>query len=99
MGKILILIGRELLVSVCYVAYLNDLWEKRQSITPKKHGRKRAQAFDIYRFLPKTNCKACGEPSCLAFAAKLSLAELDIDLCTPLIDNREGREGILSLTV
>jgi acetyl-CoA decarbonylase/synthase complex subunit gamma len=28
--------------------------------------------LEIYKLLPKTNCKDCGFPTCLAFAMKLS---------------------------
>ena len=27
--------------------------------------------IDVYRLLPMTNCKACGEENCMAFATKL----------------------------
>jgi len=28
--------------------------------------------IEIFKLLPKTNCKDCGEPTCLAFAMKLA---------------------------
>ncbi|MGD8793043.1 MAG: (Fe-S)-binding protein, partial [Anaerolineae bacterium] len=28
--------------------------------------------LQIYKLLPKTNCKDCGYPTCLAFAMKLA---------------------------
>ena len=28
--------------------------------------------LDIYKLLPKKNCKECGDPTCLTFAMKLS---------------------------
>ncbi len=28
--------------------------------------------LEIYKLLPKTNCKECGFPTCLAFAMKLA---------------------------
>ena len=30
------------------------------------------KALDIFKLLPKTNCKKCGCPTCLAFAMKLA---------------------------
>jgi ArsR family metal-binding transcriptional regulator len=87
--------GREAMLST--VDYLNDLWKRRESITPNHRGRKRPQAFDIYKLLPKTNCKACSEPSCLAFATKLALAELDIESCAPLNGDMAAKERIIKL--
>ncbi|MGQ9744637.1 MAG: (Fe-S)-binding protein [Dissulfurimicrobium sp.] len=87
--------GREAMLST--VSYLNDLWKRRESITPNHRRRKRPNAFDIYKMLPKTNCKACSEPSCLAFATKLALAEVDIDLCVPLNDDMVAKERIIKL--
>jgi len=45
---------------------------------------KRPQALEIYRYLPKTNCRACGELTCLAFAAKVSMAEAEPEDCPHL---------------
>jgi acetyl-CoA decarbonylase/synthase complex subunit gamma len=42
------------------------------------------KALDIYKLLPKTNCKKCGFPTCLAFAMKLAAGKVDVDLCTDL---------------
>lgn len=37
--------------------------------------------LDIYKLLPKTNCKKCGSPTCLAFAMKLAMKKASIDEC------------------
>ncbi len=42
------------------------------------------KALDIYRMLPKTNCKKCGFPTCMAFAMKLAAGKADVDLCPDL---------------
>lgn len=39
------------------------------------------KALDIYKLLPKKNCKECGDPTCLTFAMKLAGGKADIDLC------------------
>jgi len=41
--------------------------------------------LDILQRTPKTNCGECGHPSCLAFAAAVTRAGLEITLC-PYID-------------
>ena len=35
----------------------------------------------IYKFLPKTNCKDCGFPTCLSFAMKLATKSVELALC------------------
>lgn len=37
--------------------------------------------IQIYKFLPKTNCKVCGFPTCLAFAMKLSQGQVELTKC------------------
>ena len=37
--------------------------------------------IEIYKRLPKTNCKKCGFPTCLAFAMKVAQKQVDISLC------------------
>ncbi|MFA6384448.1 MAG: acetyl-CoA decarbonylase/synthase complex subunit gamma [Candidatus Omnitrophota bacterium] len=38
--------------------------------------------LDIYKLLPKTNCKDCGFPTCLAFAMQLAKKAVSIDKCS-----------------
>lgn len=51
---------------------VNECYEKRDSITPNYERRQRLTALDIYKLLPGTNCKKCGELTCLTFAVKLA---------------------------
>ena len=43
-------------------------------------------AFQLYNLLPKTNCKECGESSCMAFAVKLLNQERKINECPYLLE-------------
>ncbi|RJP20042.1 MAG: acetyl-CoA decarbonylase/synthase complex subunit gamma [Deltaproteobacteria bacterium] len=38
-------------------------------------------ALDIYKLLPKTNCKECGQPTCLAFAMQMASGKATLDRC------------------
>jgi acetyl-CoA decarbonylase/synthase complex subunit gamma len=51
----------------------------------KKAGLKELSPIDIYKLLPKTNCKECGQDNCMAFATKIVNRELEIDSCKPLL--------------
>ncbi len=37
--------------------------------------------IEIYKLLPKTNCKDCGFPTCLAFAMKLAAKQVELASC------------------
>jgi acetyl-CoA decarbonylase/synthase, CODH/ACS complex subunit gamma len=37
--------------------------------------------LEVYKLLPKTNCKECGFPTCLAFAMKLAAKQADLSAC------------------
>ncbi|MGE5197944.1 MAG: acetyl-CoA decarbonylase/synthase complex subunit gamma [Deltaproteobacteria bacterium] len=43
-------------------------------------------ALDIYKLLPKTNCRECGFVTCLAFAMQLAKKAVSIDKCPYLTD-------------
>jgi acetyl-CoA decarbonylase/synthase complex subunit gamma len=52
--------------------------------------------IDVYMLLPRTNCKECGEPNCLAFAAKLVNREVSLEKC-PLILKKEHEKAYSKL--
>ena len=37
--------------------------------------------LDIFKQLPKTNCKDCGSPTCLAFAMAMANGKASLDMC------------------
>ena len=37
--------------------------------------------LEIYKHLPKTNCKDCGFPTCLAFAMKMAAKQVPLEKC------------------
>ena len=39
------------------------------------------KGLDIFKLTPKTNCKDCGNPTCMAFAMKVASGALSIDKC------------------
>ena len=38
-------------------------------------------ALEIYKLLPKTNCRDCGVPTCLAFAMQMAAGKATVDRC------------------
>ena len=50
-----------------------------------KAGVKELSPIDVYKLLPKTNCKECCEENCMAFATKIVNREVQVDQCPPLL--------------
>ncbi len=50
---------------------INETWENRDAITPSYGVAARPQPIEILKLLPKTNCKECGQPTCIVFASLL----------------------------
>jgi len=48
--------------------------------------------LEIYKHLPKTNCKDCGSPTCLAFAMALASGKASLDDCPHV--TAEAREAL-----
>ncbi|MFH1440481.1 MAG: (Fe-S)-binding protein, partial [Candidatus Omnitrophota bacterium] len=46
--------------------------------------------LDIYKLLPKTNCRECGFVTCLAFAMQLAKKAVSIDKCPYLSEEAKG---------
>lgn len=82
------------------VAAINRIWMDREHLTPRHTPRKRLVAMEIYRLLPQTNCKRCGQPSCFAFASKITVGEVAAEVCLPLFEEdqyADKRQTLLEL--
>jgi ArsR family metal-binding transcriptional regulator len=63
---------------------INDTYSSRDTIKPSYEERVKVTALQIYGWLPKTNCRACGEATCLAFACRLLQGEQKLLKCVSL---------------
>jgi len=63
---------------------LNQTWEQRETIQPRNDARRTPRPLDVYALLPQTNCRACGEATCMAFAFALLEARRRVDECAAL---------------
>jgi ArsR family metal-binding transcriptional regulator len=78
---------------------INETYEKRDQIEPNYSMAAELKALDIFKLLPGSNCKQCGEPSCLAFAVKLVGHDIEIRKCDPLFSAKyqEKQKVLLEL--
>jgi ArsR family metal-binding transcriptional regulator len=70
---------------------VNDTWESRSEITPDITICQRPTSMAVYKLLPQTNCKQCGEPTCYTFALKFIAAQRNLTDC-PLLTEPKYEE-------
>ena len=68
------------------IALANRAWERRAEITPDYATRQRPTSMAVYKLLPQTNCKQCGEPTCYTFALKLAASQKQLAGCPALLE-------------
>ena len=80
------------------VDLINRTWERRAEITPSIEMRQRLKPIEVYKLLPATNCKECGQPTCFTFALRITAGEAEPEQCTPLFTGpyREKRAQLLA---
>lgn len=81
------------------VCRVNKVWSGRHNITPRFTERKLPTVIDLFRLLPKTNCRQCGYATCLAYAADLRVSRARLESCLPLCKTEyaASREKLLHI--
>lgn len=75
---------------------VNETHANKDHIKPTYTSRPIPRPLDIFKLLPRKNCKECGEPTCMAFALKLINDELEWKQC-PLLLTKEFEVNRLKL--
>lgn len=73
------------------IKLVNRTWERRAEIEPSYEVRRRPTMMEVYKLLPRSNCKGCGEASCFVFANKLVAGQVDLRSC-PVLNEAECAE-------
>ena len=60
---------------------INSAWKDRKNIEPSYQGTPRPKIIEILRLLPQTNCRKCGEATCMVFAARLAEGIYSAEQC------------------
>ena len=79
---------------------INECQQKMEEISPLTESTKSLTPFDLFKYTPQTNCRECGEATCLAFASKLSKERINLSKCSVLqkdeyLDQRASLVDIL----
>jgi ArsR family metal-binding transcriptional regulator len=70
---------------------INQTWENREAITPCYAGKVKPKLLEVLRLLPKTNCKRCGQPTCMVFAAQIVEGGRGIEHCPELSEHHRAK--------
>lgn len=76
---------------------INATWENRAALQPVRTRKKPPGHLDLYALLPQTNCKQCGEATCLAFAVGLVMGKRTLLNCSPLQSEQAYLERKIAL--
>jgi ArsR family metal-binding transcriptional regulator len=75
---------------------INAAWEHRGEIVPSFTVAAPPRVFEIFKLLPRTNCRACGQPTCMVFAVQVSQGAQNLAACPCMEkDNRERLQKYL----
>ncbi len=76
---------------------INQAWENRADLEPSFTAAPRPQVIEVLKRLPKTNCRKCGEPTCMVFAVRLCEGARGAAACPELDEfHRLNLDGYLS---
>ncbi|MDD5668341.1 MAG: (Fe-S)-binding protein [Actinomycetota bacterium] len=76
---------------------INHAHDHKGEIQPVFEGKIRIKPLDIYGLLPQTNCRECGEKSCLAFALLLLQEKHPLRDCMPLYREKKWADKLRRL--
>ena len=72
---------------------INKTYINKESIKPNYDEKVKVTALQLYGWLPKSNCKSCGEQTCLAFSVQLLNGKQKLENCLPLFNDSKFSEN------
>jgi ArsR family metal-binding transcriptional regulator len=70
---------------------INETWERRDEILPSFESLPRPRIIEVLKLLPKTNCKKCGQPTCMVFATLVAEGAKVPEDCPALDEPNRGK--------
>lgn len=68
------------------VKLVNRTWERRHEIEPDFEAHQRPTPMAVFKMLPGTNCRQCGQATCFTFALKLAAGHQKPEDCPLLLE-------------
>ncbi len=72
---------------------INVTWQNRKDIQPSCEGAPKPKIIEILKLLPKTNCRDCGMPTCMVFAARMAEGIKGVGDCPGLDQENRAKLG------
>jgi len=69
---------------------INEAWEKHDQIRPSYEGAPKPKVIEILKLLPKTNCRKCGQPTCMVFATRVAEGVKGPEDCPDMDDEKKA---------
>ncbi len=70
---------------------INQAWDNRDNIHPSCEGTPKPKLIEILKLLPKTNCRDCGMPTCMVFAARMAEGIKGVEECPGLAQENRAK--------
>jgi len=70
---------------------INATWERRGEIVPSFEVAAPPRVLEILKLLPRTNCGACGQPTCMVFAVQVGQGAQGPLGCPYLDEENQGK--------
>jgi ArsR family metal-binding transcriptional regulator len=70
---------------------INDALENRDRIDPRYQGMPKTQLLEVLKLLPRTNCRECGQPTCMVFSAQVTEGIKDLENFPSLDEKNRGK--------
>jgi ArsR family metal-binding transcriptional regulator len=70
---------------------INETWGKRAEIEPSYEGVPKTKVLEILKLLPRTNCRECGQTTCMVFSTLVAAGAKKSDDCPPLIEENKRK--------
>ena len=75
---------------------INETWEKRHKIQPMETVAEKPKLIEVLKLMPKTNCRECGQPTCMVFSSLVIQGVKGPDDCPELdAENKKQLEAYL----
>ena len=87
--------GPDLLAALAQA--INATWENRAELVAATGRRRAPRPLDIWVLLPQTNCRECGEATCIAFAFGLIQQRRQLRECRALAGDGPGLDQVTEL--
>ncbi len=76
---------------------INAVWEHKAELVAVTTSKRTPRPLDVWSLLPQTNCKQCGEATCMAFAVNLLQQNRTLDECPVLLADADFSDRRITL--